>query len=844
MPNASTALVSFTQGELSKKMQGRVDIAQYFAGAERVENFIVQTQGPAIYRSGTRFVAQTKGNQAAFLIEFEFNDEQAYILEFTPLVIRFYIGEGLLVEATQNITNITQANPGVVTITSHGYSNGDEVILESIGGMIELNGLTATVANVTANTFELSGVDTTSFTAYSSGGTAKKIVEVTSPYTASQIFELQMVQDADTVYIVHRSHEPRLLTRTSATSFTLTEQTFDDPPFDSQNTTSTTMTPSATTGVGITITASASTFVSTDVGRFIRIDEGSDFGYAQITAFTSGTSVTATVVDDFVSNTAQTTWRLGSFSDTSGFPGAVTFYEERLVYAGTTTAPQRLFFSVAGNINDFTTGTEDDDALQFTIASRDVNLIRFLVGMENQLLVGTFGTNFIARGGENKEAITPTNVSVRPAGGGIGTENQIPILFNNEVIFTERGQRTLRAFRFQFESDAFKAFDLNLFSEDITVGGIKQIAFQTGRPEIVWCVKDNGELIGLTYKPEQQVIGWHRHNSRPVDRGFISVASLPRPSQFDQMWFVVKRNVGGTDKFFVEFMEDFVDYVQPVEFFTGINNESANTMTFRNRLFEQQKLYFHTDSGLTFDGSLVGSDAGATLTPAATTGNDIVFTASAAVFDSSMVGRELWNKSVTGAETGRAEIITFTSSTVVRCNIKVDFNSTDAIAAGNWYLTTASVTNIRHIDGETVQVVTDGAIHPDRTVSSNSITLAYQSSVVHVGFAYTGILKTMNLEVGASRVGSAQNQYKSIYRAGVKFVDTLGTRFGTTPYNTKQILFRSTDSLLNNPPELFTGTKDISFNDSFKNEKNVHILQTFPLPCVVEQIIPFSNTTD
>ena len=842
MPNASTALVSFTQGELARKMRGRVDVAQYFAGAERVENFITQTQGPAVYRPGTRFVAETKGNQEALLLRFEFNDEQAYILEFTPLCLRFYVNEGILVEAAQNITGITQANPGVVTITSHGYSNGDQVILGEIVGMVELNGLTATVANVTANTFELSGVDTTSFTAYSSGGTAKKIVEVTTPYTAAQLFQLQVAQNADTLYIAHNAHEPRLLTRTSATSFTLTEHVFDDPPFNAENTTSTTMAPSATTGAGITITASTSTFVSTDVGRFIRIDQGSDFGYAEITAFTSGTSVTATVIDDFVSTTAQTTWRLGAFSDTTGFPGAVTFYEQRLVYGGTTSDPQRLFFSSAGDINNFTTGTEDDDALQFTIASRDVNLIRFLVGMQNQMLVGTFGGNFIARGGENREAITPTNVSVRPADG-IGTENQIPILHNNEVLFTERGKRTLRAFRFQFESDAFVSFDLNLFSEDITQGGIRQIAFQTGRPEIVWGVKDNGELLGLTYKPEQQVVGWHRHNSRAVDGGFVSVAVLPRPGQFDQVWTVVKRNIGGTDRFFVEFLEDFVDYDEPTGFFTNINGQTADTDNFRNRLFEQQKNYFHTDSGLTFDGSLVGLDASATLTPAATTGSDIVFTASAAVFTSDMVGRELWNKNLTGAETGRAEIITFTSSTVVRCNIKVDFNATTAIAAGNWYLTTNSVTNLRHINGEDVQVVTDGAIHPDRTVSSNTVSLAYQASVVHVGFSYNGILKTMNLEVGATAMGPSQNRYKSIYRAGIKFFDTLGARMGTTLYNTKQILFRNTNSLLNNPPELFTGTKDIAFKDSFNNEKNVVILQTFPLPCAVQQIIPFSNTT-
>ena len=841
MTNASTALVSFTQGELSKKMRGRFTLPQYASGAQRIENFITQTQGPSVYRPGFRFSARTKGNVEALVLPFEFNDEQAYLLEFTPLVIRFYVNEGILVEATQNITNITQANPGVVTITAHGYANGDEVIISDVVGMTEVNGLTATVANVTANTFELSGVDTTGFTAYSSGGTAARIFELTSPYTAAQLFELQVAQNADTMYITHRAHEPRLLTRTSATSFTLTEHAFTFPPFMVENTTSTTLTPSATTGVGISITASAATFASTDVGRFVRIDQSSDFGYAEITAFSSSTVVTATVVDDFVSTTAQTTWSLGAFSDTTGYPRAVTFYEQRLVYGGTDSEPQTKYYSKAGDIDNFQRGTNADDALRYTIISRNVNVIQSLVGMQSQLFIGTFGSNFIARGGENNEAITPTNISVRPADG-IGSENQIPILHNNQVIFTERGKRTLRSFGFSFENDAFTSQDLNLLSEDITIGLIKQIAFQTGRPEIVWCAQENGELLGLTYKPEQQVRGWHRHNSREGDE-IVSVATLPRPGAFDQLWIVVKRTINSVVTYSVEFMEDFVNFVEFKDFFTGNLNRTADLTKFRNRLFEQQKLYFHLDSGVTFDGSLVGSDAGATLTPAATTGSNITFTASAAVFDSTMVGRELWNKSTTGAETGRARIITFTSTTVVQCDILVDFNSTSAIAAGNWYLTTSTITNIRNLDAETVNVVTDGSIHPNKTVSSNSITLDYQASVVHVGLAYTGILQSMNLEVGGI-AGPSQNKYKSVYRAGVKFIETLGARFGTNFYNTKQLLFRSTDSLMNNPPELFTGTKDISFSDSFANEKDVLIIQELPLPCTVEQLIPFVNTVN
>lgn len=69
------------------------------------------------------------------------------------------------------ITGVTQANPGVVTMTSTaGLANGDIVEIRNVVGMTELNGQQYTVANLAGTTFELSGVDTTLFTAWGSVG--------------------------------------------------------------------------------------------------------------------------------------------------------------------------------------------------------------------------------------------------------------------------------------------------------------------------------------------------------------------------------------------------------------------------------------------------------------------------------------------------------------------------------------------------------------------------------------------------------------------------------------------------------------------------------------------------
>ena len=762
MVKANTALVSFSSGELSRKMRGRVDNEQYFSGCERLENFVSQTQGPATYRDGTRFVVGTKDNNPAVLLPFQFNDEQSYILEFTDQKLRIFLNEGILLEAAQDITNVTQANPPVVTYSgADNYDNDKEVFISGVVGMTELNGKFFTIANVDtgANTFELSGIDSSAFTAYSSGGTLQQVVEVDTPYTTAQLFELQIAQNADTMYIAHRSHAPRLLTRTSATVWTLTAH--------------------APTGI--------------------------TFG-----------------ADDR--------------------PGAVTFYESRLVYAGTNNNPQQLIFSLAGDFDNFTVGTGDGDGLRFTIGSRDVNLIRWLVGTDRQLVVGTFGGNFIARGGEANEAITPTNISVRPTDG-IGAENQIPILHNNRVLFTERGQRTLRAFEFSLASDGFQSVDLNTRSEDITLGGIKQIAIQRARPQVVWAAKDNGELLGFTFKPSEQVFGWHRHSTRIGDE-ITSVAVNKRAGDFDQLWIVAKRSVNGNDQYYVEFFEDVPDFPDRVDFFTGIANRTSDNERFQNVLFERQKEYVHLDSVLSYDGTQVGIDAGAAITPAAVTGSGITFTAGASVFSSSDVGRQIWKKHITGDESGRATITAFTSGTQVTCTIISDFDSTDAIAAGNWFLTTDSISGLDHLEAETVNIVTDGAPHPDRTVSSGVITLDSQASTAHIGFKYTGIVKSMNLEVGATRAGPSQTKFKNIYRVGIQFQDTLGARFGTTEYNTEQINFRSTDSISDRPPELFTGEELLSFFDGWRGEKHIVIIQALPLPCSVQMLVPYSNTSN
>jgi hypothetical protein len=97
-------------------------------------------------------------------------------------------------------------------LISHGYSNGDEVLITAVVGMTELNSKRFLVASSTTNTFSLTdkdgvAINTTSYTTYSSAGTVNKVYEITTPYTTSQLFDIKFAQSADVMYITHPLHE-------------------------------------------------------------------------------------------------------------------------------------------------------------------------------------------------------------------------------------------------------------------------------------------------------------------------------------------------------------------------------------------------------------------------------------------------------------------------------------------------------------------------------------------------------------------------------------------------------------------------------------------------------------
>lgn len=581
MARAALIQNAVNAGELSALMLGRQDIAKYASGLYVCLNGIPLTQGAWTRRPGTAYLHQTKHHaKESRLFPFQYSVTQTYILEFGEQYIRFFTDHGILTQAAQNISGISQAATAVVTYAgADTYANGDRVYISGVVGMTQVNNREFVVANVDtgANTFEITDsdgtdVDSTGYTAYSSAGTVAEIFQVTTTFLEADLADIRIVQSADTLFILHPDFPPQTLVRVSALSWTLADIAFLDGPYGSLNTTTTTLSPSAATGT-VTITASAVTginsnqgFLSTDVGRLIRLRESTTWGWAEILTVGSTVSVTAEVFSTLTNTNAKTNWRLGVWSDTTGFPTTGTFYDDRLFLAGASTTPQRLDGSKVGLYSDFspsaTDGTiADDNAVAFTLNASDVNAIKWMESNEKGLLVGTSRGEWQVKPSALNEAITPTNISAKPSTKH-GSSDAAPVAVGKAVLFIQRAERKLRELAYVFEVDGFKAPDMTLLSEHITRPGLTQLAYQEQPQTIVWGTRSDGVLLGFTYERDQDVVAWHRHELggySDADGTAIplveSIAVVPSPDTTrDELYMVVKRYINGGVKRYVEYL--------------------------------------------------------------------------------------------------------------------------------------------------------------------------------------------------------------------------------------------------------------------------------------------------
>jgi len=278
------------------------------------------------------------------------------------------------------------------------------------------------------------------------------------------------------------------------------------------------------------------------------IADNTNKGVVEITAVTDGNTATATVITALVDTSATTTWREGYWSDYRGWPKTVAFHQQRLIFGGSTSYPQTMWFGKADpdDYTNFLEGTLDTSA--FTIALQGQNPIRWLKS-QDYLLIGTSGS--CGKYGEQGKAITPTTPNYQEQGK-VGSASLMAIDASDSVLFVERGARKIREFAYSLQYDKYLLPDLTLLAEDITESGIKDVAFQMSPDPTLWCVLNNGDIATLTYKRDQEVVGWSK---QITDGDFESVCRIPGLTYEDEIWVIVKRTIDSNEVRYVEKFE-------------------------------------------------------------------------------------------------------------------------------------------------------------------------------------------------------------------------------------------------------------------------------------------------
>ena len=743
MARVAAQLTNFTAGELSPRLDGRNDLAKYSAGCATVENMVIYPHGAAARRPGTQFVASVKTPAA-----------KTRLIPF---------------EFSTEQTYILEFGNQYIRF----YRNN---------GQIESSG---------------------------------SPYEISTPYLTAELFDIKFAQSADVMYITHPNHQTRKLSRTGHTSWTLAAVEFTNGPYLDANITATTITSSAhTVGTGRTFTASAVTginsgsgFLTTDVGRQIRFRDG----YGIITARTNTTVVTVEILIDMGSSSSSTDWSLGSFSTTTGFPSCVSFFEQRLVFAASINNPQTVYFSKSGDYENMDAnigGTvADDDAIIYTIASNQVNAIRFLTSART-LIIGTAGGEFVVSGGGDNNAVTPTNIMIKKQSNH-GAANVDAISVGNATLFLQRAKRKIRELAYNFDVDGYIAPDLTILAEHITEGNVVEMAYQEEPLAIIWCVRGDGQLIALTYQREQEVVAWHRHIIGGVfgtgNAVCESVAVIPTDDSEYELYMIVKRTINGATTRYVEYLHTFN--------FDQTDNTSFNYLDSQLGLSKSQ-------TTLT-----AGISATATTVPVA-----------------SVSGLSSSGKIKIGGE-----IISYagiSSLNLTGCTRGQNITTATSHASG---AVTKEVVNIiaglNHLEGQTVSILVDGATHPTKVVASNSITLDRFGTDVKVGLQYTSILKTMRIDAG-SQDGTSQGKTKRIFEVTARLFETVGVEVGPDLDNMERVPFRTSADPMDQGIPPFTGDKEVEFRGNYDTDGFMMVRQTQPLPLTLLSLYPRLVTND
>jgi len=896
---------AFGAGEIAPYLYGRVDQALYYIGLRTCRNFVVRQYGGVSNRPGSFFIGEVKDStRPVRLIPFSFNETQTYVIELGHLYARFIANGGQILETAVNVSGITQANPAVVTTSAaHGLTTGQDVFLTGINGMVNLNGRSVRVTVLTATTFSIqtyqgANINSTTFPAYTSGGTMARIYTVTTPWDASDVFELNYAAKNDVLTVVHPDYKPTDVTRTGNTAWTVTDFASTQGPFQDKNAGSTTVIASAVSGTGVTITASASLFTASMVGQLFYIEqepsdatkawevgktiaigdirraganyyialnaattgtvkpdhtEGSatdgdngvrwdylhsGFGIVQITGFTSATVVTATVINRLPNNvttTATTIWARAAWSADEGYPSAAAYHKQRFALGGTRNAPNRLWFSSVG-LRAFFGKSNPILADESFKLDLDTTEVNAIRHLLplKQLIALTSASEQLING--QNGILDATETPLAEVQGYTGSSKVKPIIVGNTAIYVEDTGDVVRSLQYDFGSDSFTGIDLTARSPHLFEGKtVVDWAFQRRPLSVVWTVMNDGALNGFTFMQEQKFFAWHRHDT---DGLYKSVACI-REGRETSTYQVVQRTINGQT---VQYIEKHASRQIPTD--TRLNTKARDQ--------------FFVDCGLSYDGR---NTTGTTITVTGGTTWDspeiLTLTASTSIFKATDVGNQIvfWYINAEGTQIAlRFNITAFTSGTVVSAiPTKLVPVTHRATARTDWEFARTTFTNFSHLAGKPAAVLADGNVVKELTFSALGVlTLPDPAAVVHAGLGYVSDFETLDIAGDERAPGSLKakttndprlfvtvQETRDLYASINGFDDAV---IDVTSPTSKFMQYkpRDPDTGYDLPIPLYSELFEITLNSQWSKRQRVCIRNIEPTAITINSITPES----
>lgn len=567
---------AFNAGELSPKMLGRSDVDQYSKGCRTLHNFFVTPYGSADRRPGTLFVAAGKSDadSARFrLIRFAFSDSVAYLVEAGPLYFRFFKDGAPVTSGGAVVEVATPYTADDLPDLQFVQSADVMTICHPDHPVMELSRTAVNAFSLAEKSFTYPpmldpNVDN-DFTLTTDGvsgsitvAASKDLFDVAAGPASSRhvgaCFQLVHARVSNTIDIDFNSngssssievfgywsfstHGTWTGTLTIQRSFNGGVSWIDFRTYSSSNDKNFTadgteenddvlyrlvMTGYSQSSTG-TIKACQARFVNPDFTKT---------GVIRITAVSNARTATATVIRKLGGTAATSDWNEGAWSALRGYPRALSFFEERLFFAGTKSRPQTIWGSKTGEWDYFLVGTKDDDALSFTLSSNSVNTVLWMAA-QRSLIVGTSDSEWTVAASDSNEPLTPSNFRLRPQSA-YGSAGIPGVIAGDTILFLQRGRRKIREFAYSWEKDGYTSPDLTILADHITAGIVREIHLAQLPDTLLYCLLADGTIAALTYERTQEVVGWHRHDT---DGTIFAVAVIPNADTND-VYIGVRRN--------------------------------------------------------------------------------------------------------------------------------------------------------------------------------------------------------------------------------------------------------------------------------------------------------------